>query len=83
VEAYAVWGGVPRYWELAAPFAGLEPAIRELVLHRNGVLHEEPMGLLLDEMRSAVQPYSLLTVIGQGATGCRRSRAGWASPRRA
>ena len=66
VEAYSVWGGVPRYWELAASFDGLEEAIRELVLHRNGVLHEEPMGLLLDEMRSAVQPYSLLSVIGQG-----------------
>ena len=66
VEAYAVWGGVPRYWELASSFRGLEEAIRELVLHRNGVLHEEPLGLLLDEMRSAVQPYSLLTVIGQG-----------------
>ncbi|MDO8835587.1 MAG: DUF234 domain-containing protein [Vicinamibacterales bacterium] len=66
VEAYAVWGGVPRYWELASPFRGLDEAIRELVLHRNGVLHEEPMGLLLDEMRSAVQPYSLLSVIGQG-----------------
>jgi len=66
VEAYSVWGGVPRYWELASAFDGLEEAIRELVLHRNGVLHEEPMGLLLDEMRSAVQPYSLLSVIGQG-----------------
>jgi hypothetical protein len=66
VEAYAVWGGVPRYWELASSFDGLEDAIRELVLHRNGVLHEEPMGLLRDEMRSAVQPYSLLSVIGQG-----------------
>ena len=66
VEAYSVWGGVPRYWELASPFDGLEEAIRELVLDRNGVLHEEPMGLLLDDMRSAVQPYSLLSVIGQG-----------------
>jgi hypothetical protein len=66
VEAYAVWGGVPRYWELAAEFGGLNEAVRELVLHRNGVLHDEPLGLLRDEMRSAVQPYSLLSVIGQG-----------------
>ena len=66
VEAYSVWGGVPRYWELASSFGGLEEAVGELVLHRNGVLHEEPMGLLLDEMRSAVQPYSLLSAIGQG-----------------
>jgi AAA+ ATPase superfamily predicted ATPase len=66
VEAWSVWGGVPRYWELASVFDTLGEAIEDLVLHRNGVLHDEPMGLLLDEMRSAVQPYSLLSVIGQG-----------------
>ncbi len=66
VEAFSVWGGVPRYWELAAQFGNLEDAISELVLDPNGVLHEEPMRLLMDDMRSAVQPYSLLSVIGQG-----------------
>lgn len=66
VEAFSVWGGVPRYWELAAQFDTLEEAVRELVLDRNGVLHDEPMRLLMDDMRSAVQPYSLLSVIGQG-----------------
>jgi AAA+ ATPase superfamily predicted ATPase len=67
IEAYSVWGGVPRYWELASGFDTLKDAVRELVLDRNGVLHEEPLGLLLDEMRSAVQPLSLLTVIAQGS----------------
>lgn len=66
VTAFSVWGGVPRYWELAAQFETLEEGIRELILDRNGVLHEEPMRLLIDDMRSAVQPYSLLSVIGQG-----------------
>lgn len=66
VEAWSVWGGVPRYWELVSPFDSVADAITDLVLHRNGVLHDEPMGLLLDEMRSAVQPFSLLSVIGQG-----------------
>ncbi len=66
VEAFSVWGGVPRYWELAAQFAGLEEGIRELILDPQGVLHDEPMRLLMDDMRSAVQPYSLLSVIGQG-----------------
>ena len=65
-EAFSVWGGVPRYWELAAQFGGTEEAVRELILDPNGVLHEEPMRLLMDDMRSAVQPYSLLSVIGQG-----------------
>jgi len=66
VEAFSVWGGVPRYWELAAQFVKLEDAVSELILDPNGVLHEEPMRLLMDDMRSAVQPYSLLSVIGQG-----------------
>jgi len=66
VEAFSVWGGVPRYWELATQFGALEEAVSELILDPNGVLHEEPMRLLIDDMRSAVQPYSLLSVIGQG-----------------
>lgn len=66
VEAFSVWGGVPRYWELASQFDTLEEGIRELILDRNGVLHDEPMRLLMDDMRSAVQPYSLLSLIGQG-----------------
>lgn len=66
VEAFSIWGGVPRYWELASQFDTLEEGIRELILDRNGVLHDEPLRLLMDDMRSAVQPYSLLSVIGQG-----------------
>lgn len=66
VEAFSIWGGVPRYWELASQFDTLREGLRELVLDRNGVLHDEPMRLLVDDMRSAVQPYSLLSVIGQG-----------------
>ena len=66
IEAYAVWGGVPRYWELAASCRSLKEAIRELVFDRNGVLHEEPDRLLEDEMRSGTQSTSLLSLIGMG-----------------
>ncbi len=66
VEAFAVFGGVPRYWELAREHSSLWEAIRELVLDRRGVLHDEPMTLLLDEARTAGQAYSLLSLIGQG-----------------
>ena len=31
VEAYAVWGGVPRYWELARDFASFEEGVKDLV----------------------------------------------------
>jgi hypothetical protein len=60
---------MPRYWELAAGCRDTLRAAAELVLDRNGVLHDEPQRLLLDDMRSAAQPHSLLSLI---ATGCHR-----------
>jgi AAA+ ATPase superfamily predicted ATPase len=71
IEAFSVWGGVPRYWELARQFDSLETAIADLVLDRHGVLHDEPAGLLLDDQRTAGQAYSLLSLIGAGV--CRLS----------
>jgi len=69
VKAYATWGGVPRYWELASEYESHEEALEDLVWNVRGVLHEEPGRLLLDDLRSAVQPYSILSLIG---TGCSR-----------
>jgi len=67
IEAYAIWGGVPRYWELAKQFSNLAMACKEQILDRDGVLHDEPMRLLLDDMRGASQPHSLLSLIAGGA----------------
>lgn len=69
VKACATWGGVPRYWELASEYKSQEEALTDLVWSPRGVLHEEPGRLLLDDLRSAVQPYSILSLIG---TGCHR-----------
>ena len=69
VVAYAIWGGLPRNWELAADYDSTDEAVPALVLDRNGVLHGEPSRLLLDDMRSTVQANSLLTLIG---SGCQR-----------
>jgi uncharacterized protein len=66
VEAYSVWGGIPRYWELAADFATLDQALADLVLSPLGVLHDEPVGLLLDDTRDVAQAASILSLIGQG-----------------
>lgn len=66
VEAWSVWGGVPRYWELAVRYPSLFEAIRDLLLHRHGVLHDEPQGLLLDDLRSATQASTLLALVGAG-----------------
>ena len=66
VEAFATWGGVPRYWELASEYPNQEEALEDLVWNPHGVLHGEPSRLLLDDLRSAAQPYSILSLIGAG-----------------
>lgn len=68
VSVYAVWGGMPRYWELAAPFGTrLEDAVDALALDPAGALHDEPPRLLLEETPSAVALRPVLDVIGAGA----------------
>jgi hypothetical protein len=66
IEAYSVWGGIPRYWELAAEHKDLARSILSLVLDPLGVLHEEPAGLLLDDLRDTTQAASILALIGAG-----------------
>jgi len=66
VEAYSVWGGVPRYWELAKRFPDMETAIKALVFDQDGILFDEPFGLLLDDMRGITQSHSLLFLIANG-----------------
>lgn len=68
VEAYAAWGGVPRYWELAAATAGDTVArIDRLVLDPLGPLHREPERLLQEESPAALEVRPLLDAIGAGA----------------
>ena len=66
VRAFSVWGGVPRYWELAAELPDLETAMERLALSPLGVLYDEPTKLLLDDTRDTAQAASLLSLIGQG-----------------
>ncbi len=67
VEAYAAWGGVPRYWELAARQQGdLWDAVTSLVLSPSGVLHEEASRVLRDE-EAATLERALCQGIGLGA----------------
>lgn len=68
VKAYAIWGGVPRYWVAAKRFGNdLDAAIDELVLNPLGLFHEEPMTLLQSEIPSAISLKPYLDVIGLGA----------------
>jgi uncharacterized protein len=68
VKAYAAWGGIPWYWELAAPFGrDLNTAVEALVLDPAGPLHHEPDRLLAEEQPSATVLRPLLDAIGAGA----------------
>jgi AAA+ ATPase superfamily predicted ATPase len=67
VSLYALWGGLPRYWELARPYGDdLATAIDTLVLDPAGPLHDEPDRLLLSEMPPATALRPILDVIGAG-----------------
>ena len=67
IEEYAIWGGIPRYWELRADYEDRKDAIRNLLLDTKGFLAEEPLRLLRDDMRDTVQASTLLSIIGNGA----------------
>jgi hypothetical protein len=66
LEAYAIWGGVPRYWELAREFPSTAEAVTGLVADPLGVLRREPERLLFDDFREIAQASSVLTLIGEG-----------------
>ena len=66
--AWTAWGGVPRYWELAAALRGsMEDRLERLALDPNGPLHHEPDRLLLEELPPAADLRPLLDAIGSGA----------------
>lgn len=68
VETWAAWGGVPRYWELAAGLGGdVRSRLERLALDPMGPLHREPDRLLLEEIPSALETRPVLDAIGAGA----------------
>lgn len=69
-ELLAIWsvfGGVPRYWELAKDDPDIMSSIRRLVVDPLGVLHDEPQFLLMDEVGDYAKASSVLALIGHGA----------------
>lgn len=66
-EHYAVWGGIPRYWEACQGERDIWETLRNQVFSPQGVLHDEPNFILHDDLEDAVQATSVLTLIGQGS----------------
>ena len=67
VEEYAVWGGVPRYWELRENRSSLSEALWHNVLSVNGTLYEEPIKLFQDDVKDIVKISTIMSYIGSGA----------------
>ena len=67
VEEYAVWGGVPRYWELREGYAHLREAIEANLLSVNGILYEEPLKLFKDDIKDVVKTATIMSYVGAGA----------------
>lgn len=68
IALHTAWGGVPRYWELAAEVPGdVFEQIDRLVLDPLGPLHREPDRLLLEELPPAMETRPVLDAIGAGA----------------
>lgn len=67
VEEYAVWGGVPRYWELREQNRSLDEALWYNILSANGTLYEEPAKLFQDDVKDLVKTSTLMSYISMGA----------------
>lgn len=67
VEEYAVWGGVPRYWELRENRSSLYEALWHNILSVNGALYEEPIKLFQDDVKDIVKISTIMSYIGSGA----------------
>jgi AAA+ ATPase superfamily predicted ATPase len=67
VQSYSVWGGIPRYWELAADYGqDMDEAVDRCVLDPLAPLFREPERLLLEESPPAIALRPLLDLVGAG-----------------
>lgn len=67
IEEYAVWGGVPRYWELRENRSSLADALWHNILSVNGTLYEEPVKLFQDDVKDIVKTSTIMSYIGTSA----------------
>ena len=66
IEEYAVWGGVPRYWELRENKNSLNDALWHNILSANGTLYEEPVKLFQDDIKDIVKTATIMSYVGTG-----------------
>ena len=67
IKEYAVWGGIPRYWELREACKTFKDALWHNVFSIDGILYDEPNQLLQDDMKDTVKASTILSFIASGA----------------
>lgn len=67
VEEYAIWGGVPRYWELRERRSSLNQALWRNIFSVNAPLYEEPVKLFQDDIKDIVKTGTIMSFVGAGA----------------
>lgn len=78
VAYYATFGGTPYYLAQVDVSASYEENVAELMFSTSGILYEEPLMLLRQELREPALYNSILDAIGSGETSPKRiaERAG-------
>jgi uncharacterized protein len=66
VVEFGTWGGIPRYWEIRKQSDSYMEAVKHHLLDNQGILSDEPERLFTDDMRTSVQAYSILALVGMG-----------------
>jgi AAA+ ATPase superfamily predicted ATPase len=66
--AYSIFGGIPYYLVFLNKYSTLKEAVIDLLLVPIGHLYEEPMNLLLQELREPTQYNGILDAIATGYT---------------
>lgn len=72
VTYYATFGGTPYYLAQVDAGATYEENVSELMFNTSGVLYEEPLMLLRQELREPALYNSILDAIGSGETSPKR-----------
>lgn len=66
IREYAVWGGVPRYWELREKYPEFHEALHDMVFSPTGILFDEPVKLFEDDIKDIVKTATIMSYIGSG-----------------
>lgn len=67
LQIYAIWGGVPAYWELVSPREPLRENIRRSFLRSNMLMQQEPLLLLQDFISDPHNYIGILHALAIGA----------------